>query len=151
MVNAPVPPPTTPPISAPCFSTWPVYSWCERALGGRRGLAAALMTLLVALVLVAPFAIMVATLADSISSLVTAAARVLEQGPPMPPRWVAELPVAGERLAAYWESLAHDAPAFIIELKKLIGPAADIAVASGALAAVGLLELGLSVFIAFFF
>ncbi len=133
------------------FSTWPIYSWCERALGGRRVLTAALMTLLVALVLVAPFAIMVATLADSVSSLVTAATRVLEQGPPTPPRWVAELPVLGERLAAYWESLAHNTPDFIIELKKLIGPAADIAVASGAVLGVGLLELGLSVFIAFFF
>lgn len=134
-----------------CFSTWPIYSWCERALGGRRGLAAALMTLLVALVLVVPFAIMVATLADSVSSLVTAATRVLEHGPPTPPHWVAELPVVGESLAAYWESLAHNAPAFINELKKLIGPAADIAVASGALVAGSLLELGLSAFIAFFF
>lgn len=134
-----------------CFSTWPIYSWCERALGGRRGLAAALMTLLVALVLVVPFAIMVATLADSVSSLVTAATRVLEHGPPTPPHWVAELPVVGESLAAYWESLAHNAPAFINELKKLIGPAADIAVASGAVVAGSLLELGLSVFIAFFF
>ena len=105
----------------------------------------------VALVLVAPFAIMVATLADSVSSLITAATRVLEQGPPAPPHWVAGLPVVGESLAAYWESLAHNAPAFIIELKKLIGPAADIAVASGAVLGVGLLELGLSVFIAFFF
>ena len=41
-----------------CFSTWPIYSWFERALGGRRGLVAALMTLLVALILVAPFAIL---------------------------------------------------------------------------------------------
>ncbi len=134
-----------------CFSTWPLYRWCEQALGGRRGLAATLMTLLVALVLVAPFAIMVTTLADSVSSLVTEAARVLEQGPPPPPPWVAGLPVVGETFAAYWDRLAHNAPAFIIELKKLIGPAADIAATSGAVLGVGLLELCLSVFIAFFF
>src|SRR4029450_13628954 len=67
-----------------CFSTWPIYTWCERTVGGRRGVAAALMTLSVALVLVAPFAITVATLTDSISSLMTAATRVLEQGPPAP-------------------------------------------------------------------
>ena len=134
-----------------CFSTWPIYRWCERALGGRRGLAAALMTLLVALVLVAPFATLVATLADSVISLATAATRVLEQGPPTPPRWVAGLPLVGESIVAYWESLAHNAPAFLTELKKLIGPAADIAVASGAVLGAGLLELGLSVFIVFFF
>jgi predicted PurR-regulated permease PerM len=134
-----------------CFSTWPVYQRCERAVGGNKSLAAAVMTLLVAFVLVAPFAVMVATLADSVASLVTAATRLLEQGPPTPPRWVAGLPAVGESLAAYWKSLAHNAPAFMIELKKLIGPAADIALASGAVLGVGLLELGLSVFIAFFF
>ena len=134
-----------------CFSTWPIYRWCEQALGGRRGLAATLMTFLVALALVAPFAIMTAALADSVISLVTAATQVLEQGPPTPPRWVAGLPVGGEAFAAYWDRLAHNAPAFIVELKKLIGPAADVAATSGAVVGVGLLELCLSVFIAFFF
>jgi predicted PurR-regulated permease PerM len=133
------------------FSTWPIYTRCERAMGGRRGLAAGLMTLLVALALVAPFAIVVATLTDNVSGLIAAATRVLEQGPPAPPYWIAGLPVVGEGLAAYWERLAHNAPAFMIELKKLTGPAANIAVAGGTVLGGGLLELGLSVFIAFFF
>jgi predicted PurR-regulated permease PerM len=134
-----------------CFSTWRAYGWCERALGGRRGLAAALMTALVALVLVAPLAVVVATLAESVSRLVAAVARLLEQGPPSPPLWVAELPAVGESLAAYWEGLAHDAPAFTGELRKLIGPAADLALGGGAVLGAGILELSLSVFIAFFF
>jgi predicted PurR-regulated permease PerM len=137
--------------AAICFSTWSVYSRCERLLGGRRGLAAALMTLLVALVLVAPFAAIVVTLADSIVSFLTMAASVLDQGPSTPPRWVAGLPLVGESLAFYWESLAHNVPAFIVELKKLIGPATDLAVASGAVVGRGIFELSLSVFISFFF
>jgi predicted PurR-regulated permease PerM len=134
-----------------CFSTWPVYVWLERMLRGRRTLAALVMTLLVALIVVAPFAIVVATLADSVASLVTAANRVLEQGPPSPPAWVAQLPLVGERLAVYWQGLAYNAPAFVVELTKLIRPATDLAVASGAVLGVGFLELVLSVFIAFFF
>jgi predicted PurR-regulated permease PerM len=134
-----------------CFSTWPIYRRCERLLGGRRGLAAALMTLLVTLVLVAPLAVMVVALADSMSGLIAAATRLFEQGPPAPPPWIAGLPVVGESLAAYWQSLALNAPAFMIELKKLMAPAADIAVAGGTVIGVGLFELGLSVFIAFFF
>ncbi|MGK6317406.1 AI-2E family transporter [Neorhizobium sp. DT-125] len=133
-----------------CFSTWPVYQRCERFVGGNKSLAAAVMTLLVALVLVAPFAVMVPTLTDRVGNLPTAVNQVLEQGPPAPPRWVAGLPVVGETVAAYWESLAHNAPTFLIELKKLIGPATNLAVASGAVLGAGLLELGLSVFIAFF-
>jgi predicted PurR-regulated permease PerM len=134
-----------------CFSTWPIYRRCEWLLGGRRGLAAALMTLLVTLVLVAPLAVIVVALADSMSGLITAATRVFEQGPPAPPPWVAALPVVGESLAAYWQSLVLNAPAFMIEFRKLIGPAADLALAGGAVLGVGLFELSLSVFIAFFF
>ncbi|MFC6671500.1 AI-2E family transporter [Marinobacterium aestuariivivens] len=137
--------------AAICFSTWPVYRGCERSLGGRRGLAAALMTLLVALALVAPFAVIVAALADNIVSFLATAASVLEQGPPTLPPWVAELPLVGESLVFYWESSINNAPAFITELKKLIGPATDLAVASGAMLGSTLLELGLSVFISFFF
>jgi hypothetical protein len=60
-------------------------------------------------------------------------------------------PLHRERLAIYWQGLAYNAPAFLVELTKLIRPATDIAVASGAVRGVGLLELVLSVFIAFFF
>jgi len=134
-----------------CFSTWPIYLWCERTLGGRRGAAAALMTLLVGLLLIAPLVVMVATLADNVSRILTTATRVLEQGPPSPPRWVADLPLVGDSLAAYWATLAHNAPAFLEELKTLIGPATDIAVAGGAMLGAGLLELALSLLIAFFF
>jgi predicted PurR-regulated permease PerM len=134
-----------------CFSTWPIYKRCERAVGGYRGLAAIVMTLLVVLVLIAPFAVVVATLADSVGSLITGMTHVLEQGPPAPPAWVKGVPVFGENLAAYWESLAHNAPAFIAELRKLVGPVTNIAVAGGATFGIGLLEAGLSVFITYFF
>lgn len=134
-----------------CFSTWPIYTKCERAVGGYKALAAAMMTLLVVLVLVAPFAVMVAALADSVGSLITGTIRILEQGPPAPPRWVEGVPVVGESLAVYWQSLAHDAPAFIVELKKLVGPLTDIAVTGGTLFGIGLLELVLSVITAFSF
>ncbi|MEQ1956273.1 AI-2E family transporter [Mesorhizobium yinganensis] len=134
-----------------CFSTWPIYIWFEGVLGGRRTPAALLMTLLVAAIVVAPFAILVATLADSVATVAQAVNRLLEQGPPAPPAWVAEIPFIGERLALYWQGLAYNAPAFLVELTKLVRPATDIAVASGAVLGVGLLELVLSVFIAFFF
>ncbi len=134
-----------------CWSTWPVYSRYERALGGRRGLAAALMTVTVALVIVAPFALLVAALAESVGDLVGALGRVFEEGPPAPPAWIGDIPIVGESVASYWQSLALNAPAFLAALGRFTGPAADVALASGAFIGVGLLELGLSVFIAFFF
>ena len=133
-----------------CFSTWPIYRQCERALGGYRAAAAAAMTTLVVLVVVAPLVLLVTALADDIENLAEGIARVLEQGPSAPPSWVRDLPIVGESLADYWENLADDAPAFVVELKKLTGPVTDIALAGGAAFGTGLLELAASIFITFF-
>jgi predicted PurR-regulated permease PerM len=134
-----------------CFSTWPVHIWLERLLGGRRALSAALMTLLLAIMLVAPLAIVVATLADSANDMVTAATHTLEAGLPLPPRWISELPIFGKGLAAYWQSLAHNSPTYMNALKSLIRPAADFALAAGTRIGAGMLGLGLSIFITYFF
>ena len=134
-----------------CWITWPVYSGFERAIGGRRALAATLTTLTVALVLVAPFALLVVALVDSAAGLVGALGQLVEEGPPAPPAWISDIPIIGKSAANYWQSLALNAPAFLAALGKFTGPAAGFAMASGAFIGVGLLELGLSVFIAFFF
>ncbi|MBV0893279.1 AI-2E family transporter [Paracoccus sp. Z118] len=134
-----------------CWSTWPVYRHFERTLGGRRGPAAALMTITAAIVIVAPFALLVAALAESVGDLVRVLGRVVEEGPPGPPMWIGDLPIVGESIASYWQSLALDAPAFLAALRRFTGPAADAAMAGGAFIGVGLLELAFSVFIAFFF
>ncbi|NVD38895.1 AI-2E family transporter [Ensifer sp. HO-A22] len=133
-----------------CFSTWPLYRHCERAVGGYRAFAAAIMTILVVIVVAAPLVLLVTALADDIRSLAEGLAHVLGEGPPAPPNWVRSLPAIGESVAVYWENLAHDAPAFIAELKKLTGPLTDIALAGGAALGSVVLGLALSIFITFF-
>ncbi|OMQ43009.1 AI-2E family transporter [Ensifer sp. 1H6] len=133
-----------------CYSTWPLYRQCERAVGGYRAVAAAIMTMLVIFVLAAPLAFLVTALADDMKNLAEGITHVLEEGPSAPPNWIKGLPIVGEGVAAYWENLAHDAPAFIVELKKLTGPVTDIALAGGAALGGVLLELALSIFITFF-
>jgi predicted PurR-regulated permease PerM len=108
------------------------------------------MTILVIFVVIAPLTVLVTALADDITKLAGGITRVLEQGPSAPPNWVRGLPIVGESVAAYWENLTNDAPAFIVEAKKLTGPVTDIALAGGAAFGAGLLKLGLSIFITFF-
>ncbi len=134
-----------------CFSTWPIYRWLERKLGGRKGVAAALMTLLVTAALVAPLALIVASLADSLTGLVASVGRSSQYSLPAPPPWVSKLPLVGKALAAYWENLAQNSSALLKDLKVLIAPTTELAMAGGKRIGSGLFEFSLSVFIAFFF
>jgi hypothetical protein len=131
-------------------SSWPFYRRLVRWVGNRRSLAAVLMTLAMVLVLVLPFVIVGATLADNVKDLTAAARKWVDRGPPLPPAWLAKVPMVGQQAAAYWQSLAQDTAKLWSEAERFIQPVSawvlKVSLALGA----GLLELVLSVFIAFF-
>src|SRR5262245_36164419 len=62
------------------IATWPVLLRVQRLLGGRRSLAVAIMTLLVLLVFIVPFAIAVSTLLEAASRSPTVMSAFLTQG-----------------------------------------------------------------------
>ena len=132
------------------YSTWPLNVRLREALGGRKTLAAGLMMLGACVLLVAPFVFVAMSLADSIAELVEASRRAFEHGPPVPPAWLVDLPLVGDTLASYWHTLTHDGTRLLEELKGLIAPARSVLVAGGGLLFAGLLQLGLSVLVAFF-
>ena len=134
-----------------CVTTWPLYLQLRALLMKRHALAAAIMSLLIAVVFVAPFVIVGVTLADNSVRMAQFTREFMEQGPPDPPGWVAGLPLVGERASAYWSGFAHDTAQFTTELGKLVDPAKAWLLAGGANIAQGLLQLTLSILIAFFF
>jgi len=132
-------------------ATWPVFAHIKRALHGRSSWAAGVMTLLIALVVLAPFVIVGVTLADNADRLTTFYKQTVENGPPDAPAWVAEIPVVGERAADYWHAMVHDSARLVAELKKWIEPIKNGLIGFGTVVGEGLLMLTLSVLIAFFF
>ncbi len=134
-----------------CFTTWPLFLRLEGLLGGRRALAALIATLLLAAVIAAPVAILGATLADNVSSLVTATQKLIQEGPPGPPDWVASVPLIGGRVADYWNSLNQSGSVPLHELAKLLPAAKKIAGWGGRALAEGIIQIILSLVIAFFF
>ena len=88
-----------------CFTTWPLFLRLEDVLGGRRTLAALIATLLLAAIIILPVAILGATLADNVSGLISASQRLIEEGPPNPPDWVASIPLVGSHITDYWNYL----------------------------------------------
>lgn len=133
------------------FSTWPIYSWCERVLDGRKTLAAVLMTLLVAAVLLMPLIILGSSLADDVARATAMVRVILSEGPPDPPRWIADMPIAGPYAYEYWLSLTHNSAKLAADLGKYLVPTGQWVLNMAAILGEGTLQLALSVLISFFF
>ena len=132
------------------FSIWPLYRRLVNLLGGRRTLAAILMGLAMICVILLPFVIIGATLGDNVKELSAATRRWIDAGPPAPPEWLAKVPGVGRQAADYWQSLAADSSKLTEAAKRLIEPVSGWLLKGGLILGRGLLELALSILIAFF-
>ncbi|MBK8175871.1 MAG: AI-2E family transporter [Rhodospirillales bacterium] len=133
------------------ISTWPAFRWLERRLLGRTTLAAAVMTLLLALALLVPIAILGTSLADNVARFSANVLGVFENGPPPPPPWVEDIPLLGAQLAEAWHYFSDDTAHFAATARDYVGPATQWLIGLGAKLGGGLLDLTLSVIAAFFF
>ena len=129
---------------------WMPLLWLDRQVKGRRVLAASLMTLAVTLVLLVPVLAVALGLADNLTELAEAVNKMATGGLPDAPAWLRDLPLVGAWLHDYWQRLAHDGHRLMAELGKFAKPAQDMALTAGAVVARGLIDLTLSVFLAFF-
>ena len=134
-----------------CFSTWPLFLRLEELLGGRRALSALIATTLLAAIIVVPVVILGATLADNVSALISASQKLIQEGPPSPPDWVASLPLIGGKVANYWNYLNESSSVRLHELARLLPAAKKIGVWGGKALAQGIFQIALSLLIAFFF
>ena len=132
-------------------TSWPAFLWLDRGVGGRRTLAACLMTLLVTVVLLGPIVAVALAMADNAAELGRAAAALVRNGLPDAPAWLANLPLVGQSIHDYWQQFAHDSHRLMAELEKLAKPAQAAGLAAGRVVGTGVLDMGLSVFLAFFF
>jgi predicted PurR-regulated permease PerM len=134
-----------------CFTTWPLFTRLETLLGGRRSLAALIATLALAAIIAAPFAILGATLASNLSDLIAATLRMIHEGPLQPPAWVARIPVVGTRLLDYLNVLNQSSSARLEGLAKLLPAAKELGLRGGRILGAGIIQIVLSLLIAFFF
>ncbi|HWN95373.1 MAG TPA: AI-2E family transporter [Methylomirabilota bacterium] len=133
-----------------CFSSWPLYQRLLNLLRGRRTWAALIMALGMILIILLPFVVIGLSLADNVKDLTAAARKFVEAGPPAPPDWLAKIPAVGEKATEYWRSLATDNAKLVAAAKRLLElVSGSLLIASLAITR-GLLELALSIFIAFF-
>lgn len=131
-------------------SSWPLYQRLLKLLRGRNNLAAALLAFAMICVILLPLVIVGTTLGDNVKELSTAARHWIDQGPPPPPEWLGRVPGVGRQATEYWQSFATDTTK-LLELGKRFLEAFSGRLLTGGLAlGRGLLELALSILIAFF-
>ncbi len=106
-------------------ATWPLLQSLEKRLGGRRGLAVAVMTLGMLLLLVIPLWLAIGTIAGHAEDIASMAKNMLASGLPQLPEWVGKVPLIGEKITSLWEQLS-DAGA-----QGLVAKAAPYAAESG--------------------
>ncbi len=133
-----------------CFSSWLIYRRLLKLVGNRRTLAAFLITLAMILIVLLPFLIVGLTLADNVQDLTRAVRGWIQEGPPGPPEWLAKVPVVGQQATEYWRSLTADTARLWAEAQRHIEPVSTWLLRLGLTLGGGLLQLALSIFIAFF-
>ncbi len=134
-----------------CATIWPLYLRLRDWLKGRSGLAATLIVILMSVTVVAPFVIVGITIADNAEIVSDYIQGLIKAGPPPPPAWVEGLPIIGPWAASTWGSFAHDTARLLSALRQFIEPAKKVLFAGGTTLLSGILQLTLSIFIAFFF
>jgi predicted PurR-regulated permease PerM len=132
-------------------TAWPVYIRVRSSVGNRHNVAAAIMVLLIALALLAPFVIVGATIADNAERLGEVLRGLAERGPPEPPTWLASIPLVGGLASEYWGGFSHDTARVFDELRKWAEPLRRMLFVGGATILGGFLQLSLSILLAYFF
>jgi len=87
-------------------ATWPILIGVQARLGGRRGLAVAVMTVGLLLVLIVPLYLALSTLLEESSRIADLARALPELKVPPPPAWIDALPVVGHKVAQRWQAIA---------------------------------------------
>lgn len=133
-----------------CFATWPVHQRLLKLLHGRKNLAAAIMTIVLLLVLFLPFFVVSLTFTDSIRAAVDWLNTTRQYGLPPPPQWLINVPLIGSVISDHWDKLSTNTAPLIERLKPFLQDAGIWLLKHSLDFAKGVLQLAMSVLIAFF-
>ncbi len=114
---------------------YPIYLWLKHVLGGRSTVASFLLTVLVLVVILGPISAIGAALVRNLSSIAVGISEGTVTVPPPPP-YVAEWPLVGGKLSAFWQTasaeleqtLASIEPQLKETARKLLGVAGNIGI-----------------------
>ena len=133
------------------FSTWPIFEWLRERGRLPRGVAAALMVLVTAVVIVLPVALAAPGGASDVNQLRGKLEALLKQGLPDAPAWLFDVPVVGHPIGGLWNSWAGDLSSMVDTFRPYVGVIAEggFSLLLGIVG--GVVGFLLALFISFFF
>lgn len=132
------------------LSTWPLYTGVLRLLRGRRTVAAALMCLGCVLAIVVPIVVVTSSAAEGLQWLFGLIRARIDSGPVQVPEWVRSLPLLGDSIANYLQTLLSSREAMVGLGHRMIEPARAFGLKIVAALGVGVVQVSLAVFVLFF-
>jgi predicted PurR-regulated permease PerM len=133
------------------FASWPLMRLLTRWLKGRESLAAALLTLGWAVLVLAPLVWLGFNLADHVRDATVFIKDVQVDGLPDPPTWLGSVPLVGERLVSFWNTIDQQGAAMLTSVRPYLGQVGNFLLARSAQIGGGIVELTLSIVFVFFF
>src|SRR5690606_32299087 len=133
------------------FASWPLMRLLTRWLNGRQTLAAGLLTGCWMILVAVPLILLGFNIADHIRDANAFIKDVQVDGLPPAPDWLPGIPLVGDRLLDWWNTLDEQGAAFFASLRPYAGQVGNWLLARSAQIGGGMLELALSLVLVFFF
>jgi predicted PurR-regulated permease PerM len=129
------------------IATQPIYAVLCRATGERRPLAAAILVVIALLVLIVPSVLLTTNLVESTTELAGQVEAGTLEVPP-PPARVADWPIVGDQVHAFWAAASRNLDAALDPLHPQLKAVAGWVLERGASAGFGLVLFALSIVLA---
>ncbi|MDP2246062.1 AI-2E family transporter [Pseudomonas sp.] len=133
------------------FASWPLMRGLTRLLNGRQTAAAALLTLGWIGLVAIPLVMLGFNLAEHVGDATALFKDYQVSGLPPAPAWLVHVPLVGESLLGFWQTIDQQGAAFFATLKPYLGQVGNWLLARSAQIGGGVLELALSLVLVFFF
>ena len=128
---------------------YPMYDWMVDQLGGRRRLAAALLTGLTLLIVIGPATWLALGLIDSFRTL-SERLDLSALAPPPPPDTVKSWPLIGDSIYQFWDLASTNLQAAVARVAPLLKPLGSTMLEIAAEAGTGAIKFFIAIFVAGF-
>ena len=136
--------------AAVVISSWPMFVLLLGRMNGRRTLAALTLTLTLLLLVIMPIALVAYNLADDVGLLYEKLKLAVATGHVEPPSWLRQLPLIGDWVYKYVAHAVSSREQMAEVAQRLLEPARHYLLGGGIVLGVGVAQMSLAAFVAFF-